>query len=192
MQDRIRLVLIYGSVREERFCDQVVAWAREQIEQRSEFELSLVDPAVMFRQPGEAQELAAQRHQSLQQLLRADAFLIVTPEYNHGYPAALKQFIDEVPASWEARPVGFVSYGGVSGGLRAVEQLRQVLAELHAMTVRGSVSFTNAWEQFDEQGRLSEPRRANSALAHTLVQLNWWAQTLRAGRERVPYERIRG
>lgn len=79
MQDRIRLVLIYGSVREERFCDQVVAWAREQIEQRSEFELSLVDPAVMFRQPGEALELAERRHQSLQQLLRADAFLIVTP-----------------------------------------------------------------------------------------------------------------
>lgn len=159
---------------------------------RVHLELSLVDPAVMFRQPGEAQELAAQRHQSLQQLLRADAFLIVTPEYNHGYPAALKQFIDEVPASWEARPVGFVSYGGVSGGLRAVEQLRQVLAELHAMTVRSSVCFTNAWEQFDEQGQLSEPRHANSALAHTLVQLNWWAQTLRAGRERVPYERIRG
>ena len=62
MQDRIRLVLIYGSVREERFCDQVVAWAREQIEQRSEFELSLVDPAVMFRQPGEAQAVAEQRH----------------------------------------------------------------------------------------------------------------------------------
>jgi NAD(P)H-dependent FMN reductase len=192
MQDRVRLVLIYGSVREGRFCDRVVAWACEQIAQRSEFELSLVDPAAMFRQPGEAPGAGEARHQALQQLLRADAFLIVTPEYNHGYPAALKQFIDEVPASWEARPVGFVSYGGVSGGLRAVEQLRQVLVEMHGMTVRSSVSFANAWEQFDESGRLREPRHANSAMAHLLVQLNWWAQTLRAGRERVAYERVRG
>lgn len=192
MQDRIRLVLIYGSVREGRFCDTVVAWACEQLAQRSEFELSLVDPATMLRQPGEAADVAAARHQALQQLLRADAFLIVTPEYNHGYPAALKQFIDEVPASWEARPVGFVSYGGVSGGLRAVEQLRQVLVEMHGMTVRGSVSFANAWEQFDERGRLREPRHAGSAMAHMLVQLNWWAQTLRAGRERMAYERVRG
>ncbi|MFI8744538.1 NADPH-dependent FMN reductase [Pseudomonas sp. NPDC077186] len=192
MQDRVRLVLIYGSVREGRFCDRVVAWACEQIAQRSEFELSLVDPAAMFRQPGEAPGAGEARHQALQQLLRADAFLIVTPEYNHGYPAALKQFIDEVPASWEARPVGFVSYGGVSGGLRAVEQLRQVLVEMHGMTVRSSVSFANAWEQFDERGRLREPRHANSAMAHLLVQLNWWAQTLRAGRERVVYERVRG
>lgn len=192
MQDRIRLVLVYGSVREGRFCDTVVAWAREQIAQRDEFELTLVDPAAMLRQPGEPPAAAEARHQTLRQLLNADAFLIVTPEYNHGYPAALKQFIDEVPASWQARPVGFISYGGVSGGLRAVEQLRQVLVEMHAMTVRSSVSFANAWEQFDEQGQLREPRHPGSAMAHMLVQLNWWAQTLRDGRERVAYERVKG
>ncbi|GIZ13438.1 NADPH-dependent FMN reductase [Pseudomonas sp. NCCP-436] len=192
MQESIRLVMIYGSVREKRFCDQVVAWAAEQIAQRNEFELATVDPALMFREPDEGPDITQLRHQAQQQLLHAEAFVIVTPEYNHGYPAALKRFIDEVPASWEARPVGFVSYGGVSGGLRAVEQLRLVLAELHAMTVRSSVSFTNAWEQFDEQGKLVDPRRANSAMAHMLVQLNWWARTLREGRRQVPYERIRG
>lgn len=192
MQERVRLVLIYGSVREERFCDRVMAWACEQIEQRSEFALSLADPALMFREPGEPARHAALRQQMQQQLLHADAFIIVTPEYNHGYPAALKRFIDEVPVAWEARPVGFVSYGGVSGGVRAVEQLRQVLVEMHGMSVRSAVSFSNAWEQFDESGRLLEPRRANSAMAHLLVQLNWWAQTLREGRQRMAYECVRG
>lgn len=192
MQEKIQLALILGSVREKRFCDIVVAWAREQIEQRSEFELSLIDPALMFREPEEPAARASLRHQAQQLLLRADAFLIVTPEYNHGYPAVLKRFIDEVPVAWEARPVGFISYGGVSGGVRAVEQLRQVLVEMHGMSVRSSVSFTNAWEQFDEQGRLLEPRRANSALAHLLVQLSWWAQTLREGRQRMAYECVRG
>lgn len=190
MQNKIQLALIYGSVRQGRFCDTVVAWACAQIAQRSEFELSLIDPADLA--PSTDPEASQLRHQRLQQLARAEAFLIVTPEYNHGYPAALKQFLDEVPASWQARPVGFVSYGGVSGGLRAVEQLRQVLAELHATTVRTSVSFANAWDQFDEQGGLLEPRRHSSAMAHMLVQLNWWAVALREARERVPYELARG
>jgi len=62
------------------------------------------------------------------------AFVVVTPEYNHGYPAPLKSLIDSVGREWQAKPVAFVSYGGVSGGLRAVEQLRQVFAKLHMVT----------------------------------------------------------
>lgn len=192
MQEKIRLVLIYGSVREGRLCDSVVAWVSEQVALRSEFELTLVDPALLIRTAPDDEAGVMLRHRCMQHLARADAFLIVTPEYNHGYPAALKQLIDEIPVSWEARPVAFVSYGGLSGGLRAVEQLRQVLAELHATTVRGGVSFINAWEQFDDNGRLHQPNRACSALARTLVQLNWWAVALREARERVPYERVRG
>ena len=59
---------------------------------------------------------------------RADAFVVVTPEYNHSYPASLKQAIDVLNAPWRRKPVAFVSYGGLSGGLRAVEHLRQVFA----------------------------------------------------------------
>lgn len=65
----------------------------------------------------------------------ADAFVVVTPEYNHSYPGPLHA-IDSVGEQWRAKPVGFVSYGGVSGGLRAVEPLRVVFAELHAVTIR--------------------------------------------------------
>ncbi|MEP4651235.1 MAG: NAD(P)H-dependent oxidoreductase, partial [Ilumatobacter sp.] len=66
----------------------------------------------------------------------ADAFLVVTPEYNHSYPASLKHAIDFVKDPWKRKPVGFVSYGGVSGGLRAVEHLRGVFNELHAHGIR--------------------------------------------------------
>jgi NAD(P)H-dependent FMN reductase len=79
---------------------------------------------------------------------RADAFVVVTPEYNHSFPASLKQAIDLVYAQWNAKPVAFVSYGGMAGGLRAVEQLRQIFAELHAVNVRNTVSFHMAWECF--------------------------------------------
>jgi NAD(P)H-dependent FMN reductase len=126
-----------------------------------------------------------------QRMEQADAFVIVTPEYNHGYPAALKFLIDSIYTPWQAKPVAFVSYGGISGGLRAVEQLRPVFAELHAVTIREVVSFANAWEQFDEAGALQQPDPARKAMARLLAQLNWWAVALRDARWAVPYSKFR-
>ena len=122
-----------------------------------------------------------------QRMAAADAFVVVTPEYNHGYPAALKSLIDSVGAEWQAKPVAFVSYGGVSGGLRAVEQLRLVFAELHAVTIRDSVSFAGAWEQFDDAGKLRQPERAGKSMATLLARLHWWAIALRNARGSIPY-----
>ena len=84
---------------------------------------------------------------------RADGFVVVTPEYNHAYPAGLKHAIDLPRDEWRQKPVAFVSYGGLAGGLRAVEQLRLVFAELHATTVRDTVSFHNFYECFDDAGQ---------------------------------------
>ncbi len=85
-------------------------------------------------------------------------------------------------AEWQAKPIGFVSYGGISGGLRAVEQLRLVFAELHAVTVQAAVSLPHAWDRFDEQGKLREPRHPDSAAATMLGQLAWWSEALRQAR----------
>jgi NAD(P)H-dependent FMN reductase len=133
---------------------------------------------------------AAQRHGSAtlwQRLAAAEAFVVVTPEYNHGYPAPLKSLIDSVGAEWHGKPVAFVSYGGISGGLRAVEQLRLVFAELHTVTLRDAVSFAGAWEQFDEAGQLIEPERPRRTMATMLARLQWWALALRNAREAAPY-----
>jgi NAD(P)H-dependent FMN reductase len=112
---------------------------------------------------------------------------VVTPEYNHGYTAPLKSLIDSVGAEWHAKPVAFVSYGGISGGLRAVEQLRLVFAELHAVTIRDSVSFAGAWEQFNEAGEPRHPDRSRRSMAAMLARLHWWAVALRNARGAVPY-----
>lgn len=113
---------------------------------------------------------------------QADAVVVITPEYNHGYPAALKQAIDLVRAEWRAKPIGFVSYGGMSGGIRAVEQLRQVFPELGAMTVRNSISFHNVWSLFDDAGQPRDPAGCNAAAAAMLDQLAWWGHALRTAR----------
>jgi NAD(P)H-dependent FMN reductase len=120
-------------------------------------------------------------------IAEADAFIVVTPEYNHGYPAPLKSLIDSVGAEWRGKPVAFVSYGGISGGLRAVEQLRLVFAELHTVTMQNSVSFASAWEQFDGDGVLQQPERAERSMATMLAQLRWWAVALRDARRKIPY-----
>ena len=86
--------------------------------------------------------------------------MIVTPEYNHSFPASLKNTIDWFDSEWHAKPVGFVSYGGMAGGQRAVEHLRQVFAELHAVTVRDTLSFHMAWERFFGATAVPVTRRA--------------------------------
>lgn len=175
MENRLRIALIYGSTREGRLCDTIVDWTAAQLERLGHCQLDLIDPA--------APDAVNQR------LERADGFIVITPEYNHGYPAPLKALIDTTGSGWQAKPVGFVSYGGVSGGSRAVEQLRQVFAEMHSVTLRDSVSFINVWEQF-EDGQLRDPARAERSLKRMFTHLHWWADSLRRARARVPYGEI--
>ncbi|HMR31736.1 MAG TPA: NAD(P)H-dependent oxidoreductase [Geminicoccaceae bacterium] len=183
----LRLALIYGSTREGRFCDTVAEWATARIAARPEMELDVIDPlelglpAHYQAQPGE--QVTALR----QRIDRADGFVVVTPEYNHSFPAALKFVIDLAGAPWRAKPVGFVSYGGVSGGLRAVEHLRGVFAELHAVGIRDCVSFAMARGLVDGQGRFAPPEASDRAMTLMLNELAWWAEALRAARERRPY-----
>jgi NAD(P)H-dependent FMN reductase len=118
---------------------------------------------------------------------RADAIVVVTPEYNHSYPGPLKTAIDALREQWRAKPVAFVSYGGMAGGLRAVEALRLVFAELHAVTMRDTVSLHNPWVPAEDPA-IDYPDAASAqALAQMMRQLLWWAEALRAARQRVPY-----
>jgi len=187
MTHKLKIALIYGSTRPGRLCDKVASWAAAQISARSEFSLDVIDPASPEahgeQHSGEALDLAWLR----QHIGDADAFVVVTPEYNHGYPAALKSLIDSVGSEWHAKPVAFVSYGGISGGIRAAEQLRQVFAEMHAVTIRDSVTFTTAWEQFDSSGALKNPERAARQMQTVLNRLAWWGNALREARNRAPY-----
>jgi len=184
MTDEIRVAVVYGSTRPGRFCDTVVRWTVERIAASGKFRVDVIDPGEQSGGPS----IDGRASQSPQQRLEwADAFVVVTPEYNHGYPAPLKALIDSAGPEWHAKPVAFVSYGGVSGGLRAVEQLRLVFAELHAVTIRDSVSFPGAWEQFDATGALRDPERARRGMETLLARLNWWAVALRDARSSAPY-----
>ncbi|GAA4237385.1 hypothetical protein GCM10022254_49300 [Actinomadura meridiana] len=117
----------------------------------------------------------------------ADAFVVVTPEYNHSYPASVKHVIDWHGSQWHAKPVGFVSYGGMGGGLRAVEHLRQVFSETHCVPVRDQVSFDRHWTRVDEEGNLIDADGADTAAKTLLDQLKWWGSVLHDARKETPY-----
>lgn len=181
----LRLGVIIGSVREGRFGPTVADWLLSRLKERDEFEVDLIDLAdfelpVNLNGGGSTAEY-------LTRIDRADAFIVVTPEYNHGYPGSLKIAIDTAKEEWLAKPVAFVSYGGVAGGLRSVEQLRPIFAELHAVTVRTAVSFHWADSLFGEDGRLLDPEKPESAVDGMLEQLTWWGHTLRVGRSNGTY-----
>ncbi|HEY1580711.1 MAG TPA: NAD(P)H-dependent oxidoreductase [Terracidiphilus sp.] len=176
----VKVGIVYGSTRPGRFCDTVARWAASQIAKRNLFAIETIDPGT------------PNRSDLKQRLGDCDAFVVITPEYNHGYPAPLKELIDSFGEEWHAKPVAFVSYGGISGGLRAVEQLRLVFAELHAVTIRDSVSFAGAWEQFDANGALRNPDRAERSMDAMLRRLHWWTIALANARTTWPYARTAG
>lgn len=105
------------------------------------------------------------------------------------HPAALKFLIDSMNQEWHAKPVAFVPDGGVSGGLRAVEHLRQVFAKLHAVTIRDTVSFAQAWGQFDEGGRLRQPEKARRSFVGVVAAPGVVATALNQARAAMPYTR---
>ncbi|GAA4106551.1 NADPH-dependent FMN reductase [Aminobacter aganoensis] len=177
MPPKTKLAVIYGSARQGRFCDVVAKWVASEIRRHDHFALELVDP----------RDLGHNRHDIAERLGDADAFIIVTPEYNHGYTADLKALIDAHSVQWQAKPLAFVSYGGISGGLRAIEQLRLVFAELHVVAIRDTVSFAFASKKFDASGALIEPGEPRRALAVLLARLQWWAINLREARANTPY-----
>ncbi|NYH77583.1 NAD(P)H-dependent FMN reductase [Actinopolyspora biskrensis] len=191
----LKLTVILGSVRNGRFGPTVARWFAELADTRPELAVEFVDlleyplPMVM-PEPGEAPDPEAdQVRRSLSvRLAEADVFVVVTPEYNHSMPAALKNAIDWFSGEWAAKPIGFVSYGGMGGGLRAVEHLRQVFGELHAVSVRESLSFHNFWDQFDGNRPL-DVDDAESAAKTMLDRLVWWGELLRTARTYRPLER---
>ncbi|MEO3752467.1 NAD(P)H-dependent oxidoreductase [Streptomyces sp. B6B3] len=190
-----KLVVIVGSVREGRFGPVVASWVADQARARGGFEVEVVDlaeldiplslPATSPKYAGDGYPRPAGMAPLTSALEGADAFIVVTPEYNHSYPASLKAAIDWHFTQWTAKPVAFVSYGGAAGGRHAVLHLENVLTELHAVTIRDGLAFPNYFTAWDD-GRPTDPDAAGYAKT-LLDQLAWWAAALRSAREATPY-----
>jgi len=143
----LKIKVILGTTRQRRFGDKPAHWMADEARALPDVEVELLDlrdfPLPFFDEPmspmwgnGAYTNEAVQRWAD--RIADADGFVMIAPEYNHGYPAVLKNAIDSIYPEWVRKPVGFVSYGSM-GGARAVEQLRQVAIEMQMWPIRSAI-----------------------------------------------------
>ena len=155
------LTIIVASTRPGRAGLAIATWFAERARAHGAFDVRVVDLAAvnlpMLDEPDHPR-LRRYRNQHTWEwsatVDSADAFAFVTPEYNHGYPATLKNAIDYLHDEWASKPVGFVSYGGVAAGTRAIAQLNQVVTAIRMVPLRQSVNIPFHPQLFGDDGRL--------------------------------------
>ena len=177
----MKIGIILGSIRDGRVGESVGAWVAERAAERSAeregVEYELVDlksfdlplltnpthPAMANREYGsEAVNAWGRTIDGL------DGFVFVTPEYNHGVPGAMKNAVDSIMPEWVGKAVAFVAYGSV-GGVRAIEQWRQVIANFSMVDVRAEVNL-NLFTDFGDNG-VTPQERHNNDLDTVFTQL---------------------
>ncbi|OXM49449.1 NADPH-dependent FMN reductase [Amycolatopsis alba] len=177
----LRVAVIIGSTREGRVGDAVGKWFTDRADDRDDLVTEVLD-LIDFTMPAELPEQPTPEMKRFARLVdEAEAFVVVTPEYNRSFPASLKQAIDTAYDEWRAKPVGFVSYGYRSQGLYAVEQLRSIFTELHTVTMRDTVAFNLL------DGTPADVDGQGQAVTTLLDELVWWGLALREARAARPY-----
>lgn len=180
----LRIAIIPGSTRPGRQSASVAAWVYENARLRRDAEFKVVDIAdfnlPLFNEsipPSMGQYQKEHTIKWAEEVASYDGYVFVTPEYNHSPPAALKNALDTVYGEWNNKAAGFVSYGS-AGGVRAVEQLRTVMAELQVADVRAQVilSLFTDFENFSEFK--PHPRHAED-LEEMLDQVVAWSTAMK-------------
>ena len=176
------LQVIVASTRDERKGPLVAAWFMEQARRHGQFNVEMVDLAdvalPLFNEP---------RHPRLQQyehehtrewsavVQRADAYVFVTPEYNFSSPPSLVNALDYLVKEWAYKPAGFVSYGGVSAGLRGVQMTRQLVGALRMVPVVEAVAIPMFTQHIDSETGTFDPgavqEQAATAMLDELLKL---------------------
>ena len=188
--ETLKVAVIVGSTRTGRFAPTVAEWVADRARTRPELDVSVVDLAQTWLPdvldvdgptPRAVGDLAPW-------LDDADAFVVVTPEYNHSFPAPVKTAIDWYYDEWAGKPVTFVAYGRESGGRHATAQLREIFAELNAVAIRNSVHLPCYWEQFAADGHWPKhTSELDESVRLLLDQLSWWANALHTARATNPF-----
>ena len=179
----IRLAIIVGSTRPGRKAEDVARWVYEIARLRNDAQVELVDildfnlplldepvPPSMGQYKNEHTKVWAEKIASF------DAFVFVTPEYNHGTSGALKNAIDYLYAEWNNKAAGFVGYGS-AGGVRAVEHLRLVMGELMVADVRGQVMLS-LFTDFENFTTFKPAQHHEKSVTTMLDQVISWGTAL--------------
>ena len=185
--------VIVGSTRQGRFSEKAAQWILGHINKRKGVEAQLLDlrdfPMPFFDQavppamPGRAPYENEVVRRWTAEIGRSDGFIIVSPEYNYGPSAVLKNALDWVYPEWNRKAVGFVSYGSTSGA-RGVQQLRQTATELQLAPIRPGVYIPPAtlWAHFQGGDVASGLAQLDGSAEAMIDDLLWWTAALKTAR----------
>jgi NAD(P)H-dependent FMN reductase len=179
------LRIIIGSTRPGRVGPSVAAWITEKAIEHGGFDVQVTDLAEL-----NLPMLDEPNHPRLRQYVHqhtwdwsaivdaSDAFIFVTPEYNYGFNAALKNAIDYVSSEWQNKAAGIVSYGGVAAGTRATQMLKQVLTALKIMPVPEAVNIPFVAQHLDEDKRFKSTELLDASATAMLDEVLRWTESL--------------
>lgn len=183
----LKIAIILGSTRPGRNGEAVAKWVHEHAETRRDAEFELVDvkdfnlPLLDEPVPPSMGQYSKEHTKRwAAKIASFDAYVFVTPEYNHSTSGALKNAIDFIYKEWNNKAAGFVSYGG-AGGARAVEHLRLIMAEMQVATVRAQVMFS-LMTDFENFSTFKPAARHEPSLTAMLDQLVSWGTALKSAR----------
>lgn len=185
----INIQVIVASVREGRNGRKIADWFMSQLPKLDDVNVELIDLADWPLPLSMEATMPAMGKYSLPvikkwaaKISQADGFVVVTPEYNHGYPASLKNAIDQIYAEWQLKPLAFVGYG-ILGGARSIEQLVTVTSQIGMVPLPMlSINITDLRSAFDEKGML-KPENVRGNAERMLSRLVWWAEILQKARQ---------
>ncbi|WP_417371602.1 NADPH-dependent FMN reductase [Gelidibacter japonicus] len=187
---KYQLKIIIGSTRPTRKGPIVADWFLKIAKQHPDFEVELLDLKEIDlplmdepNHPRVQKYTKAHTKKWSKTIDSADSFVIVTPEYNFGYPATLKNALDYLSVEWSDKPMGFVSYGGISGGTRAVQELKLPITALGMMPIPQAVNIP-FFAQFINDNDVFEANETLEKSANVmLTKLQNWAKALKNMRE---------
>jgi NAD(P)H-dependent FMN reductase len=186
MADRPRLMIVIASTRPGRIGLPVAEWFETRVATHGGFDVDVADLAAIdlpFMDEPNHPRLRDYTHQHTKdwsaRVAAADAFAFVHPEYNYGMTAPLKNAIDFLNVEWAYKPVGLVSYGGVSAGTRAAQMIKQVVTTLRMTPVFEAVSIPFAAQFLGDEGEIEANEVMEKAADAMLVELLRYTEALR-------------
>ncbi len=193
----LKIQVIIGSTRPNRFSEKPAQWIYEEAKKKQDVQIELLDlrdyPMPYYNEPMSPTRLKDNYSDEMvkkwvEKVGEADGYIIVSPEYNHGYPAVLKNALDYPYYEWNKKAVGFVAYGNV-GGARAVEQLRQVAIELQMAPIKTAIHIPGPIflaVRNQKEGEVSNPFEPLHERADMFLnEMIWWSKALKVAREDV-------
>ena len=183
------LKIIIASTRPGRKGPAVAAWVFDVAKNHEQFNVELLDLAEInlpfLDEPAHPRLRKYEKQHTKDwsaKIDAADAYIVVTCEYNFGFPAPLKNAFDFLYQEWNYKPIAFVSYGGIAGGTRSVQMLKQVVTALKMMPLADSVNIPFFTKYLDEQGKFNADQIQEKALKEMLQELARWTESLKTMR----------